>query len=390
MSASRVTSAGEVGALVAELRAWGITYLTTGEPLPEPIALLPVVLLQRLARCDISRVRDATIALLILHPALAEAIPGALADLEPDSAEQLVTLVLATLYLQRLWLTRLTLALGHPPTFPEQPFAPLWQTRELPAPAVESGWLGLYALVARERVRRALPLNFAGDWQNQIEHLLRQEWPHQRAHSVTLALPRPQSPTEGATSKEYQAMSMRPPVDRASIEAFLQRLGQQVRQPGRLYLVGGAELVYQQVRGPGATTLDIDLWLDVVDEDEVQRAIQQLKITLEVNVELASPGDFIPLPAAWQSQARYVGRYGPLEVFCFDYYSLALSKIERGNERDLQDVELLAHQGLIARDQLDAAYQEILPQVGHGRYFNLDATRFAAQYAAAMRRAWGN
>jgi hypothetical protein len=42
----------------------------------------------------------------------------------------------------------------------------------------------------------------------------------------------------------------------------------------------------------------------------------------------------------------------------------------------------------IQREQLDAAYREILPQMGHGRYFNRDAARFAAQYAAAVQRAW--
>ncbi|HZI75714.1 MAG TPA: hypothetical protein VFD73_17170, partial [Gemmatimonadales bacterium] len=40
---------------------------------------------------------------------------------------------------------------------------------------------------------------------------------------------------------------------------------------------------------------------------------------------------------------------------------------------------------LITQDQLDAAFQEVLPRVGVGRYFNVDARRFAAQYAAAAR-----
>ena len=144
----------------------------------------------------------------------------------------------------------------------------------------------------------------------------------------------------------------------------------------------------QRVIGEGAmaATLDIDLWLDVRDEHEVQTALQQLKNALDVNVELASPGDFIPLPAAWQSAARYVGRYGPLDVFYFDFYSLALSKIEHGTERDLEDVELLARQGLVTRERLDAAFQEILPQVGMGRYFNVDAR---ARSRSSTRRAWG-
>jgi len=44
---------------------------------------------------------------------------------------------------------------------------------------------------------------------------------------------------------------------------------------------------------------------------------------------------------------------------------------------------------LFTRDRLDAAFQEILPRVGTGRYFNVDARRFAARYAAATRRVRG-
>jgi hypothetical protein len=39
-------------------------------------------------------------------------------------------------------------------------------------------------------------------------------------------------------------MSMRPSVDKAAIESFLQHLGQTFRKPARLYLVGGAALIH--------------------------------------------------------------------------------------------------------------------------------------------------
>ena len=42
-------------------------------------------------------------------------------------AEQIAVLTLATIYLQRLWSVRLTLAFGYPPCFPEQRFAFLLQ-----------------------------------------------------------------------------------------------------------------------------------------------------------------------------------------------------------------------------------------------------------------------
>lgn len=184
-------------------------------------------------------------------------------------------------------------------------------------------------------------------------------------------------------------MSLRPDVTRDGIERFLVELGRMARQPGRIYLAGGAALVHGQVRGPGASTADVDLKLDVADENEVETAIRQLKTTLGINVELASPADFIPVPVAWPSTSRYVGRYGPLEVFYFDFTTIALSKIERGTSRDLRDVALLKDQGLIQRDALDVAFQEIVTQVGHGRFFNIDPALFTDKFAAAVRLLWG-
>ncbi len=391
MTATRTPPEEELASLVSALRAWGLDYLITdaARQLSPPIP--PVQLLQRLARAPEPRVRDATIALLLLHPELAEIISVALAAADQETREQLSTLILAALYLQRIWLTQLALALGHPPQFPESPFAALWEARQLPPPALDYGEPGLRALEAVEQRRRGVGYRLRGDWQNQVHHLILQQWGVQQrtGYISPVTLPTPPSPWQDFSQEQGDTfMSLRPPVDRPAIERFLQRLGRLVRHPGRIYLVGGAALVHHQVRGPHATTLDIDLALEVNNEQEIESAIQRLKQELDVNV-LASPGDFIPLPASWQRQAQYIGRYGPLEVFYFDYYSLALSKIERGTERDLHDVELLGHQGWITREGLDAAYQEILPQMGHGRYFNRDASRFTRQYMAAVQRVWG-
>ena len=67
-------------------------------------------------------------------------------------------------------------------------------------------------------------------------------------------------------------------------------------QDGVCYLVGGATAV---LTGWRSTTIDVDLKL-VPEQDAVLRAIPRLKDELQINVELASPGDFIPLPEGWQ------------------------------------------------------------------------------------------
>lgn len=106
---------------------------------------------------------------------------------------------------------------------------------------------------------------------------------------------------------------------------------------------------------------------------------------MQINIEFAAPGDFIPLPLQWETHAQFVGRYGSIDVFYFDFYSIALSKIERGNNRDIADVKLLIQHGLITLDELDKAYQEVLAQLGKGRYPRITPQRFAERYQAIRR-----
>lgn len=361
--------------LIRILRSWGVSYLvSSSSPRGRLPALSPVQLIGELAQCEYPRVRDASIALYLLHPELADAILEAYQTSEPAVADQIATLILATLYLQRMWSFRLTLAFGHRPDFPEQRFAPLWEKRRLPAPVCGYGEIGLAALQAMEQQRRNLPLNFMGDWQNQIDHLLLQEEARYHQTFIRAILPEIEDKEQGCSE-----MSMRQRVTRAEIEQFLKDIGKNVHQPGRLYLAGGAALVHMGVRS--GSTLDIDVAIEAADEDELVTAIRHVVQQRQINVEFASPGDFIPLPSQWTAQAKYVGRYGSVDVFYFDFYSLALSKISRGSDRDLIDVKLLLQHKLITLDELDAAFQEILPRMGKRPYINLDPQKFANRYA---------
>ena len=90
----------------------------------------------------------------------------------------------------------------------------------------------------------------------------------------------------------------------------------------------------------------------------------------------------MPLPSQWEAHAQYVGRYGGIDVFYFDFYSIALSKIERGNSRDIADVRLLVQEKIITLQELDASYQEVLAQLGKGRYPRITPQRFTERYRA--------
>jgi len=71
-----------------------------------------------------------------------------------------------------------------------------------------------------------------------------------------------------------------------------------------------------------------------------------------VNVELSSPLDFLPALDGWKERSRFRFREGNLEVFDFDLYSQALSKLERSFELDLEDVDHMVSSGQVDPQEL--------------------------------------
>jgi hypothetical protein len=111
-----------------------------------------------------------------------------------------------------------------------------------------------------------------------------------------------------------------------------------------------------------STTIDVDLKL-VPEQDSVLRAIPRLKNELQVNVEFASPGDFIPLPKGWEERSPIAERLSRLTFRHFDPYSQALAKLERDHARDRVDVRAMISSGLVDPDRLWSYYREIEPEL---------------------------
>jgi hypothetical protein len=176
---------------------------------------------------------------------------------------------------------------------------------------------------------------------------------------------------------------MRPPIDRLRVHHFLVKLGIEFRHPLRLYLVGGTTMVYEGLRDQ---SLDIDITyeVDAKHEDAFAMTIKRLKEEMQLNVEQASPGDFIPLPPGWKERAKFVGRFGQMDVFHFDLYSTALSKIERGREGDFQDVLALLGSGQVDLGELREAFANILPRIER-ESLKRNPERFKRNFAALER-----
>jgi hypothetical protein len=132
------------------------------------------------------------------------------------------------------------------------------------------------------------------------------------------------------------------------IRAFLARLGAASREPSTAYLVGGSTAV---LLGWRDSTIDIDLKL-VPDSARLLRAVPALKEELEINVELASPDLFIPVPEGWEDRSPWESTEGMLTVRHFDLTAQAMAKLERGHARDLHDVHAMLDRGLVEREGL--------------------------------------
>ncbi len=158
-------------------------------------------------------------------------------------------------------------------------------------------------------------------------------------------------------------MSPRQSVDRERIWRFFEELGKRFRGAARIFLVGGTTTVFEGLR---ESTIDIDLTIEVAPEDHgaLIAAIRDLRDELSVNVEEVSPGDFIPLPHGQESRHVFIARFGSIDLFHFDPYSTALSKVERGRTQDFEDVIALLRAGKIEWERLEASMREILPLMG--------------------------
>lgn len=152
---------------------------------------------------------------------------------------------------------------------------------------------------------------------------------------------------------------MREPADAERVRRLAAELGRVVPPGTRMYLTGGATAVLEGWRD---STADIDVRFEP-DSDAALRRISELKEELAVNVELASPLDFLPALPGWQDRSRFRLREGNLDVFDFDPYSQALSKLERGFELDMKDVRAMVEAGLVEPERLLELFAAIEPEL---------------------------
>ncbi len=166
---------------------------------------------------------------------------------------------------------------------------------------------------------------------------------------------------------------MRRKVSVETLRQFMQELAAVARSPGNVYFTGGATALLLGFR---QQTIDVDVKFDP-EPAGVFEAISRLKEQLDINVELASPDDFIPAAAGWRERSRHIAGMGLLQFFHYDFSLQGLAKLERGHSHDLEDVKNLVRGGFVSADDLKRRFEQIEPDLL--RYPAIDPVQFRSK-----------
>ena len=173
-------------------------------------------------------------------------------------------------------------------------------------------------------------------------------------------------------------------VDAKRVVRLMEGIGRRATGSGRVYLVGGSSAV---LVGWRAATVDADIKLDP-EPAAVFEAIALLKDELDMNVELASPDQFVPSLPGWRERSPFIVRHGDVDFYHYDFYGQALAKIERGHSTDLADVDAMVARRLIDVDVLVRLFESVTRDLL--RYPAIDEQALRTKLAAMVARAQGD
>jgi hypothetical protein len=159
-------------------------------------------------------------------------------------------------------------------------------------------------------------------------------------------------------------------ADAERLRRFLKELARDADGETDVYLTGGATAV---LLGWRESTVDADI-LIVPDRDSLYRAIPRIKEELQLNVEIASPADFIPELPGWRERSLFMAREGRVTYRHYDPYAQALAKIQRGLAKDVDDVAQLLGRRLVDPERLLELFETIEPHLY--RYPAIDPSSF--------------
>lgn len=152
---------------------------------------------------------------------------------------------------------------------------------------------------------------------------------------------------------------MRSNVDPQKIEQLMKALAREAHGSGCIYFTGGASAL---LIGWRSSTVDIDIRLDP-EPPGIFQAIAKLKQELDINIELASPQDFLPPLPGWRDRSIFIRQQGEISFYHYDFTAQALAKLSRGYNRDMNDVQAMYKQKLFSLEELRGCFEAIEPEL---------------------------
>lgn len=172
------------------------------------------------------------------------------------------------------------------------------------------------------------------------------------------------------------------PVTPQTLNEFLTRLGESYSKPANLYLLGGSALL---LLGNLRQTLDIDYTTDLnpPQQQVLETIMNELAVHYRLDVDAVPIAEFVPLPPGAEARRHFIGRFGQVDVYVYDLYTIALSKIARGFETDMDDVVFLVKSNLIDLSELQKHFQAVLPRAAQA---DIIPSEFQQYFQELLRR----
>lgn len=139
------------------------------------------------------------------------------------------------------------------------------------------------------------------------------------------------------------------PLTAAALEDFLTEIGRRLTGDSKLVLLGGSALL---LLGHSRPTSDVDYEGAEHEISVFRELLNHVAMERQIEVEAVPIEQFVPIPTGADERHIPVGNFGRLQVLVLDPYSIALSKIDRGLDSDLEDVAFLIRRGYVVFDRL--------------------------------------
>jgi len=100
-----------------------------------------------------------------------------------------------------------------------------------------------------------------------------------------------------------------------------------------------------------------------VDPQKIEQLMKALGREARGSGCIYFTGGASALLIGWRDRSIFIGRYGEISFYHYDFTAQALSKISRGYNRDIDDVLAMYEQKLFSLEKLRDCFEAIAPEL---------------------------